>query len=413
MAAAVNWYLRIAIAFALVASVCALQILSAPSSSAGGNHSAQSGVRSSLPAGYVGDAACQSCHAEKAETFHRTAHFLTSRLPDKDSILGTFAAGANGMKTSNPELFFRMEQKGDQFFQTAVEGTDPFITERSERFAFVVGSGGKGQTYLYWKGDELFQLPVSYWSELGWVNSPGYRDGAANFARPVIPRCLECHGTYFESAPPPENRYRRDGFIVGIACEKCHGPGQRHAQSEAAKAAPGADSGVLNAARFPRERQMDLCAWCHAGVGVSLRPAFSYVPGQRLEEYLRLPQPDASAPVDVHGSQVEMLERSRCYQKSGLTCLTCHDLHRVQHDLATFSKQCLSCHKPESATFSRKDHPATANCIDCHMPLQETNLIVFDQNGKRARPRIRSHWIRVYAESGVSSKVDFQVDLPR
>jgi hypothetical protein len=28
---------------------------------------------------------------------------------------------------------------------------------------------------LFWKNDQLFQLPVSYWNELGWINSPGYR----------------------------------------------------------------------------------------------------------------------------------------------------------------------------------------------------------------------------------------------
>jgi hypothetical protein len=43
----------------------------------------------------------------------------------------------------------------------------PYTTEHTERFDYVIGSGGKGQTYLYWKGDLLFQLPVSYWTELG------------------------------------------------------------------------------------------------------------------------------------------------------------------------------------------------------------------------------------------------------
>ena len=76
-----------------------------------------------LPAGYAGDAVCQSCHQEKVETFHHTSHYLTSRLPGKDSIPGKFTPDANVMKTSNPELFFRMEEKGDGFFQTAVEAT--------------------------------------------------------------------------------------------------------------------------------------------------------------------------------------------------------------------------------------------------------------------------------------------------
>ena len=348
--------------------------------------------------GYVGDAVCQSCHGDKVETFHRTSHYLTSRLPEKESILGSFTPGANVMKTSNPELFFRMEQKGNDFFQTAMEGAEPFITSRSERFAFVIGSGGKGQTYLFWKGDDLFQLPVSYWSELGWVNSPGYRDGTANFNRPIIPRCLECHGTYFEQFPPPSNRYRKTGFIVGITCEKCHGPGREHAQHFTTKLPASAGSAIINPAQFSRERQMDLCAWCHAGAGSSIQPAFSYTPGEALDKFLTLPQPDPSATVDVHGSQVEMLERSQCFQKSSMTCLTCHDVHAVQHDLSEFSQRCLSCHKPGSAMFPKQGHQVASDCIGCHMPLQETNLIVFDENGKKARPKVRNHWIKVYSQ---------------
>src|SRR6202044_727214 len=112
----------VAIVIVLMTVAAASQISAAPSSTAG---SSPRVPKPEVSPGYVGDAACPSCHQEKVETFHRTSHYLTSRLPEKDSILGSFAADANVMKTSNPELFFRMEQKGDDFFQTAVEGTDP------------------------------------------------------------------------------------------------------------------------------------------------------------------------------------------------------------------------------------------------------------------------------------------------
>jgi Cytochrome c554 and c-prime len=359
-------------------------------------------------AGYAGDDACRSCHQDKVQAFHQTAHYFTSRLPDKDSILGNFSTGANVMTTSNAELFFKMEEKDGAFFQTAVEGTAPYVTSRTERFAFVIGSGGKGQTYLYWKGDQLFQLPVSYWKELGWVNSPGYRDGRANFDRPVVPRCLECHGTYFEALPPPPNRYRQSGFIVGIRCEKCHGPGGEHVRRYQSKSARPADTAILNPARFPRDRQMDLCGWCHAGLGTAVAPTFSYVPGNPLESYIKMPQPDPGAPLDVHGSQVELLKRSGCYRRSGMTCLTCHNVHLAQHDPAEFSQRCLSCHKPESAMFPRHGSKVGSNCIDCHMPLQETNLIVFDQNGRKAKPRVRNHWVRVYSETTASQGTNHQ-----
>jgi hypothetical protein len=347
---------------------------------------------------YVGDEACSSCHKEKVESVHATAHYLTSRLPGADSIFGSFASNTNILKTSNPELFFRMDARDDGFFQTSVQGLAPYITSRSERFDLVVGSGGKGQTYLFWKGDQLFQLPVSYWREVGWINSPGYRDGVAHFDRPVVPRCLECHGTYFDALPPPPNRYSKAGFVVGITCEKCHGPGRAHVQLYASKTAQPADSAILNPMRFSRERQMDLCAWCHAGHGTPVLPSFSYVPGEPLAKYLDLPQPDPAAAVDVHGSQVELLQRSRCYQSSGMTCLTCHDVHMQQHDAAKFSQVCLTCHKPQTPTFPKQGHQADSDCVACHMLAQETNLIVFDWNGKKVRPTVRSHWIKVYAQ---------------
>ena len=395
-----NLSFQAAIAFVLMMTAAAAQTRpsQSPSLAPAAAQSPPRAAKPGLPTNYAGDAACQSCHQDKVEAFHRTSHYLTSRSPESDSILGKFTPGANVMKTSNPELFFRMEEKESSFFQTAVAGIAPFVESRTERFAFVIGSGGKGQTYLFWKGDDLFQLPVSYWTELGWVNSPGYRDGQANFGRAVIPRCLECHATYFEQLPPPPNHYSKAGFIVGISCEKCHGPGRDHVQRFAAKPAPSAGPAILNPARFSRDRQMDLCAWCHAGHGVSLQPAFSYVPGESLDKYLKMQQPDPAAPIDVHGSQVEMLQRSRCFQQSAMTCLTCHNVHTVQHDANEFSQRCLSCHKPGSAMFPKQGHQVASNCIDCHMPMQETNLIVFDQDGKKARPKVRSHWIKVYSQ---------------
>jgi cytochrome c554/c'-like protein len=347
---------------------------------------------------YAGVEACRPCHREKVETFLRTAHHLTSRLPDKSSIIGSFNSGGNILKTANPELFFRMDANNEGYFQTAIEGIPPYTTSRTERFDFVVGSGGKGQTYLFWKGDQLFQLPVSYWTELGqWVNSPGYRDGVVNFERPVIPRCLECHATYFESQPPPANRYRKTGFVLGIACEKCHGRSREHIEHYHSKLDFLSGEPIVNPARLTRDRQIDLCAWCHAGAGDSLATPFSYVPGEPLEKYLKLPRADANAQLDVHGSQVELLEKSRCFQSSGMTCSTCHDVHTPQHDLAAFSARCLTCHKVERCGVYPKQGREIANkCIDCHMPNQESNLIVSEVDGRKIRPRVRNHWIKVY-----------------
>ena len=327
---------------------------------------------------------CRDCHASEVDSYQQTAHYLTSSPPTAQSILGKFTAGDNILKTVNPNLFFRMEERGGAFTQTAVAGAHP----RSERIAIVVGSGDKGQTYLFWDSDQLFELPVSYWAELGWVNSPGYRDGFADFERPVIPRCLECHATYIKATPPPENSYAENSLVNGIQCEKCHGPSAAHAASPRAE--------ILNPAHFSRKRQMDLCAWCHAGHGQPLKASFAYLPGESLDQYIHFPPHDANAPLDVHGNQVDMLKLSRCFRESQMTCLTCHNVHVTQHDLAQFSQRCLDCHKPASATFARPDHKLVSNCIDCHMPRQETNLIVFNTDGKQAKPLVRNHLIKVY-----------------
>jgi hypothetical protein len=172
------------------------------------------------------------------------------------------------------------------------------------------------------------------------------------------------------------------------------------------KSASTPDTAILNPAHFTRDRQMDLCAWCHAGHGQAILAAFSYLPNNSLDKYINFPKPDANAPLDVHGNQVELLKQSRCFLASSMTCLTCHNVHVSQHNLAEFSQRCLTCHKPDSPTFSKANHPVTNNCIDCHMPRQETNLIVFNFAGNRVKPEVRNHWIKVYSEVRPISHTD-------
>jgi hypothetical protein len=40
-----------------------------------------------------------------------------------------------------------------------------------------------------------------------------------------------------------------------------------------------------------------------------------------------------------------------------------------------------------------------SNCIDCHMPVQQSKLIVSDVNGRDVNANVRNHWIKVYGES--------------
>ncbi|HMG85012.1 MAG TPA: multiheme c-type cytochrome [Terracidiphilus sp.] len=359
---------------------------------------------------YSGDASCQKCHRDIGENYHLTPHHLTSQLPTSSSVHGSFQNGANSLiivdtkESAEPGLQFLMESKKDGLFETARSGWDSDVYQRTERIDLITGSGVRGQTYLYWQGDRLFELPVSYWSDSHrWINSPGYVDGTADFSRPVNPACLECHATYIRtlSANPATNRYDRKSLVPGISCESCHGPGANHVRQELRQETKAKEPSILNPANFSRDLQVDLCAECHNGIQrEALAPAFSYIPGRPLSEYFKpLPSPAGEHP-DVHGNQVGLLQRSKCYRSSAkMSCSTCHDVHTTRQSAESYSLKCLSCHNWQSCGMSKKmGHRIMNKCIDCHMPIEETNVIVSQTAGQVVHARMRNHWIKVYAD---------------
>ncbi len=349
----------------------------------------------------VGDSTCLSCHQDKA-SYESTAHRITTRLPTAGSMVGSFASGTNELLTTNDALRFRMHADSSGFYQTAIFGHPPDTTSRTERIDIVAGSGRRGQSFLYLKDSRLFQLPVSSWRNPDvWINSPGpvYVDGVANFSRGVAPRCFECHATWIESVPDlrVENRYKVSSAILGITCERCHGAGGEHVAGERSIFHAFRRVAIVNPARLSRERQMDTCAQCHGGLGEPRVPSFTYVSGQRLSNYLELPVTSRDTVVDVHGNKVGLLSQSSCYLKSQMTCLTCHNVHRTQRDASAFNGKCLSCHEVKSCGAFASHGPSIAgHCVDCHMPMQASRLIVSSLNGEKERAMLRTHRIRAY-----------------
>ncbi len=350
----------------------------------------------------VGDSVCLSCHKDKA-TYETTAHRLTTRLPAPGAMIGSFADGRNELRTTNDALHFRMHADSSGFYQTAIFGRPPDTTSRTERVAIVAGSGRKGQSFLYLRDSRLFQLPVSSWRNPDtWINSPGpaYVDGVANFSRGVAPRCLECHATWIESVPDLriENRFKTETAILGITCERCHGAGGEHVAGERSILHRFKRVAIVNPARLSRERQMDTCAQCHGGLGEPRIPSFTYVSGQRLSDFVTLPAATHDTTVDVHGNKVGLLSQSTCFLRSQMTCLTCHDVHKQQRDASEFNAKCLACHQVKSCgEFATHGASITGHCVDCHMPMKPSQLIVSSLDGKKEHAMIRTHLIRAYA----------------
>jgi len=61
---------------------------------------------------------------------------------------------------------------------------------------------------------------------------------------------------------------------------------------------------------------------------------------------------------------------------------------------------CLECHRADQCGMIQKlGKRFASNCIDCHMPVEPSNLLVLDADDSRLRANVRNHWIRVYQKT--------------
>ncbi len=351
---------------------------------------------------YAGDAACAQCHRKESQFYGLTPHARDSGPATAKDIIGSFSQGHNILHTTNPNLIVKMVAAPDGFYQSAVNLAHP-ENQLTERFDIVIGSGRHGQTYLYWQNDLLYEMPVSYWTwNHEWVISPGFPAGQVHFDREIVPRCLECHGSYFTSLAPPLNRFEKDSLVLGINCERCHGPGAKHVAYERS-ASPRSEKHnetIVNPALLTRDRQLGLCALCHAGAVRPTRPPLTFVVGDDVHDYLAIQPPTPNAPPDVHGNQVGALEQSKCFTSSTMTCSTCHNVHEKQEDADAFSRHCLGCHQIKACgRYAALGSRIRTKCVECHMPMLESGKITSASGTGTLHALLRAHQIKVYREA--------------
>ncbi|MCA9319966.1 MAG: tetratricopeptide repeat protein, partial [Planctomycetes bacterium] len=327
---------------------------------------------------YLGAEACAACHEKRWHEFSRTGHFNTLRLPDDDIDLLALADAPSVLLTRNPDLQFVMTRDATGVHQRAeLVGADGVIERVSARVDLIMGSGKIFEGYLHWEGDALFQLPVGKMSGVeGFSNCPGYRDGEARFDRAILPRCLECHATWVESRPGEGgNHYDPDSLILGISCERCHGPGSEHVAWHEAQPRDPIGRRIVRPSELDRERRLDICAQCHGDPGVLLGQAFSFRPGTDLADHVEQTS-EAGARGFVHtANQIQKLRDSACFQGSDkLECLTCHSPHRQERErLSDKARQaCLRCHEREACGEQAELIASVRDdCAACHMPRHQ------------------------------------------
>jgi hypothetical protein len=352
---------------------------------------------------YAGSAKCATCHQDIYNTHIKTAHFLTSQKSSEQNIKGSMENDKNKFYY-NPYIYVAVQKRGDIFYQVEyVNGVEKF----SRPVDITVGSGKRGQTFLNWSQNRLFQLPLTYFTSLGqWTNSPGFSNRVV-FNRPITSRCLECHSTYFEVDSKEGamiDEFSNAKIIYGVDCEKCHGPGAQHVDFQTKNPTEKKAQFIINPKNLDRQQNLDNCRLCHGGRLAKTKPSFSFIVGDRLSDYFHIDSlgPDVTN-IDVHGNQYGMMAASKCFRMSQMTCQICHNPHENETGKKeVFSQRCISCHSEQHNNFCRMKNKVgntiSNNCIDCHMPELPSKAIMVLLQGENipTSASMRSHYISIY-----------------
>ncbi len=360
---------------------------------------------------FVGSATCAECHQDIYDSHVRTAHFKTSAKANRKNIKGNFSKDFNTWETDRVK--FMLIEDHDTFYQLA---NSKYTDAKNvlSNLDIVVGSGTKGQSYLTWENDSLYQLQTSYYAPTeSWITSPSFP--SYHFNRPVSDTCLKCHFTFAKNheASGNGNRYFKEKMIYGIDCERCHGPSSEHVVYHRKNPKDDTARFMVKFDSLSRQQNLDVCAQCHSGLrNRQLKNPFSFVAGDDLNEYSKNSYSGRRKnELDVHGNQYGLLTNSKCFKETAaMSCTTCHDPHTNQREnTAYFNAKCVQCHTTETTvihTDTLKVKARDNNCIACHMPVSPSKSmqVKLSKNSRETSIGIRSHFIAIYPESSWNEK---------
>lgn len=148
--------------------------------------------------------------------------------------------------------------------------------------------------------------------------------------------CAACHEDVyqrFESSPHAKIGTVRDKW-QGMSCEACHGPGEKHAETNS-------PADIFNPSKVKSSKASDTCLNCHR-----------------------------KAPLMARWPSSE-------HSKNQVSCAACHKVHQgpdrlVPRTAEAVNRSCASCHTAVVAQFARPyRHPVpegVMSCNDCHNP---------------------------------------------
>ncbi|MFN7923561.1 MAG: tetratricopeptide repeat protein [Bryobacteraceae bacterium] len=350
--------------------------------------------------GYVRPEVCAGCHGEIAASYAQTGMGRSFRRVRPGEVL----AGFDGREFSHRGQKFRAVTRGGRLFlERAPDALDPRGAGKEVHYIF--GSGNHARSFLSRTlAGRLVELPLTWYPESGgyWAMSPAFdRPDHPGFTREIGFECMFCHNGYPAMRAgedwPRNSPVFPETLPEGIDCQRCHGPGAAHVSAAGSGSLARLRDSIVNPARLPADRQMEVCMQCHlettslalpGALTVPGRGVFSYRPGEPLANYALFFQPPDLREHFDFVSSVTRLRDSACFLRSAgkMTCTTCHDPHRIprgQAAVAHYSRVCRSCH---SQALSAAAHSTVSECVSCHMPKRRPEDVV--------HAMATDHWIR-------------------
>jgi predicted CXXCH cytochrome family protein len=412
----------------------------------------------------VSSLGCVKCHEAHHDSWHRSYHRTMTREATPENVKGDF----NDASLQYLGVTSRMYRRGNRFFIYTVdlvweekiaqkglsfqEAGPPQLREYSvDR---LVGSHWSQQLFHRDELGQYLRLPLAYHIVEGrWVHINGA------FIQPPEKRrffsgvqvwnksCVFCHNTRPSINPILSVTGEMTGYDtqvgeLGIACEACHGAGERHvrvhqnpARRFAQHYSDEPDPTIVNPAKLSVEHSDQVCAHCH-GARVPRPQAWDqstwadpYLPGRDLRQFFYLIRsekeqalrqqlrdnlplqslPPRPEPLDgkfwgdgtplTTGIEYQGMAMSACYENGHgkLSCLSCHSMHHGERnhqlkDGMRTNEACFSCHETYRARLTAHTHHAADSagslCYNCHMPHQVYSLLTNKLSHRIAIPRV-------------------------
>ncbi|MEA2569465.1 MAG: hypothetical protein QOI24_1466 [Acidobacteriota bacterium] len=339
----------------------------------------------SLPSrsAYAGSASCRDCHEKNFDRWSHDWHARALAPADTKSVVGRFSNAH--FRGDSSEAW--MSRRGDTFVMRT-RGREGQL--RDYPVSWVIG-GKRMQDDVAVMPDGRWQVLPVYFHVTGggaWVDYNEAKQGRVtpdhpffwtNFQRTANKECIECHATGVDVRyDRTSHRWSTELTDAGVACEACHGPGARHAETKS-------KSDIVRPDHIDKELALSICGRCH-GPHDPLFPLLDardqFRPGERYDDrYQALVITDGTARSGEYFAdgrpssstfEYQALLQSRCYRAGGATCLTCHTApHAEKHgpnELKGDGAACGSCHANVVAAGKAHTHHDGVTCAGCHMP---------------------------------------------